>query len=364
MNELTILGIETSCDDTSICLLKGDPDSSIPPQILAFRNFTQETLLRKWGGVVPEIAARNHLAKLVPLMEECFSEAHLEAKAIDLIGVTTHPGLLGPLLTGINAAKTLAQLYKIPIFGVNHLFAHLEAIHLTEPTAYPYLGLLVSGGHSIFFLVKSTSDFEVLGSTIDDAAGEAFDKGGKLLGLPYPAGRFIDELAATGDKSKYEFPVGLLHSKDATLSYSGLKSSLRVFLENHPELPLTSNGGHTQNMNDLCASYQEAIIKALLLKTKFALEKAGRVNALVVGGGVACNKALRTQLGKQFENVRFVSPKFCTDNGAMIAHYALKNAHKALPFPDCLLIDAHGRYLDKGHHNKSLAFGTPTDENS
>ncbi|OFZ24607.1 MAG: tRNA (adenosine(37)-N6)-threonylcarbamoyltransferase complex transferase subunit TsaD [Bdellovibrionales bacterium RIFOXYB1_FULL_37_110] len=343
MSDLYILGIETSCDDTSIAIIKGSKGQyATRPDILTHKRFSQDTMLEKWGGVVPEIASRNHLKKLVPLLEECFKEAKLSPKDIHLTGVTTHPGLLGPLLTGINAAKTLALLYQTPLVPINHLFAHLEAIFLTKEVPYPYLGLLISGGHSMYFLVTSPTDFEILGSTIDDAAGEALDKAGKLLGLGYPAGKVIDDMAKEGDKNKYKFPIGLKSSSNATLSFSGTKTSLRLFLENTKDYKLS----------DVCASYQEAVIGALCLKLKYAIKKAKektRLNLpIVVGGGVACNSSLRHTLGEKYkDNVHFVAPAFCTDNGAMIANYALRTYDDQIGFPECLKIDAKSRYISK-----------------
>jgi len=302
--------------------------------------FSQEILLRKWGGVVPEIAARNHLVKLAPLIESAFEQAKLKSSEIDLIAVTALPGLLGPLLTGINAAKTLSLLHQIPILPVNHLFAHLEAIHLTENIPYPYLGLLVSGGHSIYFLVKSPLDFEILGSTIDDAAGEAFDKGGKLLGLGYPAGKIIDELAAKGDEKRFSFPIGLRDRDTCDLSFSGLKTALRVFIQDNPEFLQDPS-----TLNDICASYQSAVVKALIMKLKTAL--ANKNLPIVVGGGVACNSKLRSEIKKNFKQSHFVEPRFCTDNAAMIANYAIRTFTEQIAFPECLLLDAQSRFIDK-----------------
>jgi N6-L-threonylcarbamoyladenine synthase len=341
MKEKIILGIETSCDDTSFALIKGDPDDLTKlPTILSHQSFSQELLLRKWGGVVPEIAARNHLEKITPLLESCFKEAQITLKDIDLVAVTTHPGLLGPLLTGINCAKTISLLHNLPLASINHLYAHLEAIHITKPVAYPYLGLLVSGGHSIYLKVTSPVDFEILGNTIDDAAGEAFDKGGKLLGLGYPAGRIIDDLALKGDPKKYTFPISMLDSKDATLSFSGVKTSLRNFIEAHPDKDF--------KIEDVCASYQHAIVEALSKKLKRAQEIGDALDLpIVVGGGVACNSQLRRTLEKNYANVNFVQPKFCTDNGAMIANYALRTYYQAIPFPECLKLDARGQFVSK-----------------
>lgn len=344
MKEKLILGIETSCDDTSIAILKGNPDDlSQKPTLLSHQSFSQELLLLKWGGVVPEIAARNHLEKIGPLLKASLKEANIKISEFDLLAVTTHPGLLGPLLTGINCAKTIALLYELPIVSVNHLYAHLEAIHLTEDVPYPYLGLLVSGGHSMYMLVCSPNDFEILGNSIDDAAGEAFDKGGKLLGLGYPAGKIIDEKAKAGDQTKYKFPISMLDSGDATLSFSGVKTALRNFIEEHPD--------KNYKVEDVCASYQYAIIEALSKKLQVAIDiafkKYGRDLPIVVGGGVACNSLLRSTLNNKFNHIHFVTPKFCTDNGAMIAHYALRTYYHALPFPNCLLLDAKGQFVSK-----------------
>ena len=351
MKEKIILGIETSCDDTSFALIKGNPDDlGQIPTLLAHQSFSQELMLAKWGGVVPEIAARNHLEKITPLLASCFEQAQIKIDDISMVAVTTHPGLLGPLLTGINCAKTLSLMHNLPIASVNHLYAHLEAIHLTTPVSYPYLGLLVSGGHSIYLKVSSPTDFEILGNTIDDAAGEAFDKGGKLLGLGYPAGKIIDDLALNGDATKYKFPISMLDSGDATLSFSGVKTSLRNFIEAHPDRDF--------KMEDVCASYQHAIVEALSKKLKKAQEIGNAHNLpIVVGGGVACNSELRRNLHKNFSNVHFVAPKFCTDNGAMIANYALRTFHHAISFPECLALDARGQFVSKKNKLESLRKG-------
>ena len=353
---MIVLGIETSCDDTSVCLIKAK-DLETPPEVLALKLFSQETLLKKWGGVVPEIAARNHLTKLAPLLEELFTETKTQTKDIDAIGVTTHPGLLGPLLTGLNGAKTLSMINQTSIVPVNHIYAHIEAIHLTEPTPYPYVGLVVSGGHSLYLLVKSPYEFEMLGTTIDDASGEAFDKGGKLLGLGYPAGRIIDDLAKEGDKEKYEFPIGLKSSANANLSYSGLKTALRQWIENNGEIP------KDQMLKDICASYQEAIVAALKLKARYAFKKARELTGmkdlpLVVGGGVACNSRLREVFKSAYQDCRFVQPKYCTDNGAMIANYAFRtSAQNMVEFPKTLLLDARGRFIDKNQLQQNARRG-------
>jgi N6-L-threonylcarbamoyladenine synthase len=308
-----VLGIETSCDDTSVAILHNNSEHG-KVDVLSHLYFSQEILLRKWGGVVPEIAARNHLLKLAPLIESAFEHAKLKSSDINLIAVTALPGLLGPLLTGINAAKTLSLLHEIPILPVNHLFAHLEAIHLTENVTYPYLGLLVSGGHSIYFLVKSAIEFEILGSTIDDAAGEAFDKTAKLMGLDYPGGPLLAQLATQGDAKRYKFPRPMTDRPGLDFSFSGLKTAAAQAIAAQPLTP--------QVQADIAASFQQAVVDTIVIKCIRALDETG-YNRLVMAGGVSANESLRQQLAslmqKRKGDVFYPGKAFCTDNGAMIA---------------------------------------------
>ena len=338
---MKILAIETSCDDTSLALIEGGPTDQQRPKLHYHHSFDQNLLLEKWGGVVPEISARDHARKLPVLVRKAFEESRISPSELDGLAVTTHPGLLGPLLTGLGAIKTLSLLYKLPIFPVNHLYAHLEAIHLTEDVSYPYLGLLVSGGHSAFFIVKSCNDFEMLGSTIDDAAGEAFDKGAKILGLPYPGGRVIDELSKKGNPKAHVFPIGLTKEKTIHMSFSGLKTSLANKVKELQPKP------ESQEFYDICASYQEAITRALVKKAKIALEKLELKLPIVVGGGVACNSRLRQSFQEHFNRVHFVAPQFCTDNAAMVANYALLNHDRFIPYPQCLALDSKSRFISK-----------------
>lgn len=339
-----VLGIETSCDDTSIALLesKGLNDS---PKLLAHLAFSQTEILKKWGGVVPEISSRAHVDKITPLLKEAFEMARCSIAEVDLIGVTAYPGLLGPLLVGLSTAKTLSLIHKIPIYPVNHLYAHLEAIHLTEAITYPYLGLLVSGGHSQYFLVEAKDRFRLIGQTLDDAAGEAFDKGGKLLGLGYPAGQIIDQLAAQGNPDFHKFPIGLSSKKTPNLSFSGLKADLLRYVQDNKLTPPIED----ITLKNICASYQKAIVLALTSKLKIAYNQAcesiniGKL-PIVVGGGVACNSELRKSVIGQFPHAKFVAPKFCTDNGAMIANYAARMFDRKVGFPQCLEIDAQSRF--------------------
>jgi N6-L-threonylcarbamoyladenine synthase len=341
-----ILGIETSCDDTSLCLLQRDPY-----HILSMRSFSQIDLLRDWGGIVPEIAARNHMEKIPLLLRDLFSHVSITPQELECIAVTTHPGLLGPLLTGVNLAKTLAMVLRLPLCPVNHLFAHLEAIFIDHPTlSYPYLGVLLSGGHSLFALVTAPDQWEILGSTIDDAAGEAFDKAGKLLGLGYPAGKQIDDLAAKGNPLAFPFPIGLKQSADCMMSFSGLKTAMRLHIESATPGKLA----------DVCASYQRAIVEQIALKLRYALIKAkekqtdskqGPLKSLpiVVGGGVACNSGLRSRLMALYpKDVFFVRPEYCQDNGAMIANFAHRNPQSWMAYPEHLNLDAHGKFIQKG----------------
>lgn len=355
-----VLGIETSCDDTSVCLIQTQNQKR---QILSHLSFSQIAQLEQWGGVVPEIAARNHLEKITPLLKESFEKAKITPQDVTAIGVTTSPGLLGALLTGLNAAKSLSFLFEVPIVPVNHLYAHLEAIHIDQKVSYPYLGILLSGGHSIFFWVKSSQDFTIIGSTIDDAAGEAFDKGGKQLGLGYPAGHIIDRLSQFATSIDKElFPVGLRSSRDARLSFSGLKTAMRVYLQNNSDMLEKKPADYSQKMigsedfYNLCDSYQNAIVRAILLKTKYAIQiikdkYAATSFPIVVGGGVACNSGIRAGLTQKYSDVHFVTPKFCTDNGAMIANYAAMNLDLKVSYPECLELDASIRFIDKKDFN-------------
>jgi N6-L-threonylcarbamoyladenine synthase len=338
-----ILGVETSCDDTSICILEVTDTT----KILSLNSYNQDFLLAKWGGVVPELAARSHVKAIPPLLDVCFQEAKINPTEITEVAVTTHPGLVGSLLTGINLAKTFSLINELPITPVNHLFAHLEAIHLTEQILYPYLGLLVSGGHTAFMWVKGPNEMEVLGTTLDDAAGEAFDKGGKLMGVGYPAGRIIDELSKAGDRKKFDFPISYLRDRPGKMSYSGLKTALRVRLQKMTPEEMKAELPH------IAASYQEAIVQTLKIKTTEIIEKVLNLNVktfnypIIIGGGVACNSRLRSLMEESFKNVHVVAPRFCTDNAAMIANWAARVPELTVHFPECLTLDAQSKFVEK-----------------
>jgi len=293
-------------------------------------------------------------------------ELKISAKDISLIGVTTAPGLIGPLLTGLTFAKSLALLYELPLLGVNHLFAHLEAIHLSnDKVSYPYLGCLFSGGHSLFVIVQSSSEWEFIGSTIDDAAGESLDKAGKLLGIAYPCGKIIDEFAQWGDPHKYSFPRPMVSKEyGLKMSFSGLKNAFRLKIESEKilekNLPLDwwkspVKIPELQNIYDLLASYQYAVINSLFTKMQLAYKKISELDInyknipIVFGGGVACNSLLRNLVKNWSENNKisafFVAPEYCTDNGAMIANFVYRNQNLCVPFPQCLNIDAKSSLL-------------------
>lgn len=339
-----ILGIETSCDDTSIALVEVTQGT---PKILSLNSFSQDFILKKWGGVVPELAARSHVKAIPPLLSVALKEAGMRPEEITEIAVTTHPGLIGSLLTGINLAKTMALILELPIIPVNHLFAHLEAIHINEKLSYPYLGLLVSGGHTAFLWVESPNEMKVLGSTLDDAAGEAFDKGGKLLGVGYPAGRIIDDLSREGDPKKFPFPISYMRDRPGKMSFSGLKTALRV------QLSKMTEGQIQQELSNLCAGYQEAIVQTLRIKTEEIIEKVldhklkSFSHPIVVGGGVACNTRLREVMVGHFKHVHFVKPAYCPDNAGMVANWAARVPELKVPFPECLTLDAQSRFMEK-----------------
>ncbi len=363
-----LLAIETSCDDTSVALIRGQdlcPQTPIskhsPFEVLYFKSFSQEYMLKAWGGVVPEIAARNHLDKIFPLLAEAMKLAQITYQNLSCIAVTQGPGLLGPLLTGINTAKALSLSYKLPLLGVNHLFAHVEAIHFDQQVCYPYLGCVISGGHTFFALVESSTEWKFLGSTVDDALGEALDKGGKLLGLAYPAGKYMDRLSTFGKSNQYTFPLGMSFDKQSCkVSYSGIKNALRVLCEKNPhflkEKPtsLEQFEATSQNYYDLIASYMNACFDTLIQKIPMAYQLAQSINSqvdhrtpLVFGGGVAMSTMLQKKIKKLSYTSYFVSPELCTDNALMIATLAWKNKEHKTLYPQSLTLDAFSRYIDR-----------------
>jgi len=308
---MKILGIETSCDETAAAVVE-DGRRALSDVVA-----TQIDIHRRWGGVVPELASRNHVVQIMPVIDEALTRAGVGPEAIDAIAVTRGPGLVGALLVGVQAAKALALAWEKPLVGVNHLEGHLVAAFLGEtPPVFPYLGLVVSGGHTSLYAAQDFGDYRLLGQTRDDAAGEAFDKGAKLLGLPYPGGVAIDKLAREGDRDAVRFPRAVVKGSDLDFSFSGLKTALLHHVKKHgvPE---------GKGLADLCASYQEAIVRALVEKA-FRAARRLSFDRLVLSGGVAANSRLRAAVAAkvaEYEGMSAILPpiKLCTDNAAMIA---------------------------------------------
>lgn len=306
---MLVLGIESSCDETACAIVRDGRE------VLANEIASQVEEHARFGGVVPEIASRQHLAALFPLVSRALDNAALRLEQIDLIAVTRAPGLIGPLLVGLSGAKALALSQGLPLIGVNHLAAHLLAARLLpEPPDYPFLGLIASGGHSALYRVDGPTSFTRLGATRDDAAGEAYDKVAKLLGLGYPGGVVIDRLARSGNPRAIPFPRALRRKDTLDFSFSGLKTAVRTAVAENPPTP--------EQLPDLCASFQEAAVDTLLSKCSLALAQT-KLTRLVLAGGVAANSRLREKaqlLAKKMRIELFLPTlALCTDNAAMVA---------------------------------------------
>jgi len=306
---MIILGIETSCDECSASLVEDGK------RVLSNKISTQIEFHKPYYGVVPEIASRKHLEWIYPVVKTAMDDAGMELKDIDGIAVTYRPGLIGSLLVGVSFAKGLAFSLGKPFIGIDHILAHLYAPHLENDIDYPYLGLIISGGHTIIARVENFNSFKVLGTTIDDACGEAFDKVAKHYKLGYPGGVEIDKLARRGDDRAFHFPKPSLHKGKHTydVSYSGLKTAVINQLEQF------WNGYSDKTVENIAASFQKTAIDIVVERVLRAVRDT-RIGRIVVGGGVAANSYLRSVLGnlKEYE-VIFPSPIYCTDNGAMIA---------------------------------------------
>ena len=319
---LTFLGLESSCDDTAAAVVRHRPGHA--PEILASVVAGQEELHAAFGGVVPEIAARAHAEKLDTCVEQALTRADLRLSGIDGIAVTAGPGLIGGVLAGVLCAKGLAAGAGLPLVGVNHLAGHALTPRLTDSVAFPYLMLLVSGGHCQFLLVTGAQEFRRLGGTIDDAPGEAFDKAARLLGLPQPGGPSVEREARGGDARRFALPRPLLDRPGCDLSFSGLKTAL---LRERDKLVEAQGGLTRQDRADLCAGFQAAITEVLAEKSRRALAEYMALDpaepVFAVAGGVAANKAIRSELETVSRDIgaRFLAPPLalCTDNAAMIA---------------------------------------------
>jgi tRNA N6-adenosine threonylcarbamoyltransferase len=316
-----ILGIETSCDETAAAVVTQDG------QVLSNVVSSQAELHARFGGVVPEVASRRHLELVVPVVREALAEADTKLEDLDAVAVTQGPGLVGALLVGLSAAKAVAWANRLPLVPVNHLHGHVASLYLQPgPVEPPFLCLLASGGHTLLIDVPEHGAFRVLGTTLDDAAGEAFDKGARLLGLGYPGGAAIDRLAGEGNPDAYDFPVARVPGLD--FSFSGVKTALLYAVRDlsDPELE--------RRRTDLAASYQRAIVRALVARAHEAAEQKGAPRIAVVGG-VAANSELRAALPE----AAFAPLQLCTDNAAMIASAA--RYAEAVPCPSYLALDAY-----------------------
>ncbi len=312
----TILGIETSCDETAAAVVQDGH------RVLSNVIHSQVELHQRWRGVVPEVASRSHTERILPIVTQALEEARVAPEQLDAIAVTHRPGMVGCLLVGMAAAKALAWRFDKPLLGVDHVQAHVHTGLLAEPDMpLPALCLVASGGHTAMYRVTEPGSSERLGTTRDDAAGEALDKGAALLGLPYPGGPSIQEAGARGDRKAHRFPRTLLDKESLDFSFSGLKTALLYHLE-PPGGPSRTAPPSTNEVQDLAASYQEAIVDVLITKLRRAAERHP-VRSLCIGGGVAKNERLRQRLERDpvLRALRLVLPplSLCADNGAMIA---------------------------------------------
>lgn len=306
-----VLGIETSCDETSCAIVLG---KHVFSNIIS----SQTELHKKWGGIVPEAAARRHVETFLPVLEECLLASGKQLEDIKGIGVTNRPGLVGALSVGVTAGKSLSLALGVPIIGVHHLQAHIMSAWMENEVPFPHVCLLVSGGHTELVLVKQPESFEKIGGTIDDAAGEAFDKAARALGLGFPGGPAIQKAGATGDSAKYNLPRGLA-DPNTNFSFAGLKTALMLLIEKE---------GRDLDIASASACFEETVSSVLTERTVYACEKSN-AKAITLVGGVAANLRLRTKLKESCEQkgFGFFVPSFvlCTDNGAMIAHSASRS---------------------------------------
>lgn len=312
---MKILGIETSCDETGVAIYDEEKG------LIANQLYSQIEMHADYGGVVPELASRDHIRKTVPLIEAALKEANLTACDIDGVAYTAGPGLIGALLVGATIARSLAYAWNVPALGVHHMEGHLLAPMLEEtPPEFPFVALLISGGHTQLVKVDGVGRYELLGESIDDAAGEAFDKTGKLLGLDYPAGVAVSRLAEQGTPNRFVFPRPMTDRPGLDFSFSGLKT----FAANTINTNLDENGKlDEQTRCDIAHAFQQAVVDTILIKCKRALQQTG-YKRLVMAGGVSANKQLRADLAEMMKSlggeVYYPRPQFCTDNGAMIAY--------------------------------------------
>jgi len=311
---LKVLGIETSCDETGIAVYDSDRG------LLADCLYSQVGIHASYGGVIPELASRDHIRKTLPLIKEAIKDASIKASELDGVAYTAGPGLVGALLVGAAIGRSLAMGWGVSAIGVHHMEGHLLAPMLEpNPPAFPFVALLVSGGHTQLVRADGIGRYELLGESLDDAAGEAFDKVGKMLGLPYPGGPHLEKLAKYGKTGRYEFPRPMTNRPGLDFSFSGLKTFVRNTIIEQ------SKGGELdeQTRADIARAFQEAVVATIAIKCRRALEQTG-LRSLIIAGGVSANTFLREELETSLEKITgqlfYAQLKFCTDNGAMIAY--------------------------------------------
>jgi N6-L-threonylcarbamoyladenine synthase len=311
---MRVLGIETSCDETGVAIY--DDQQGLLADVL----YSQVKLHADYGGVVPELASRDHIRKTIPLIKEAMAEANCSPEDIDAVTYTAGPGLVGALLVGSLTARSIAMAWNKPAVPVHHMEGHLLAPMLEDnPPEFPFLALLVSGGHTLLVEVDGIGEYQILGESIDDAAGEAFDKTAKLLGLDYPGGPALSRLAEKGTPGRFTFPRPMTDRPGLDMSFSGLKT----FAKN----TIDAEGKDEQTQADIALAFQQALVETLIIKCRRALKQTG-LKRLVIAGGVSANRSLREQLGELLESrggkVFYPRPEFCTDNGAMIAYAGMQ----------------------------------------
>ena len=312
---MKLLAIETSCDDTSAAVLDGR-------RVLSNVTASQDAVHAPYGGVVPELAARRHLETIEEILELALERSGTRLEEIETIAVTRGPGLVGSLLVGVSAARGLALRTGLPVVGVNHLEGHALSPLVGADIAFPFLSMVVSGGHSSLYVVRDIGDYEEVSATRDDSAGEAFDKGAKMLGLGYPGGKVIDDLAKKGNPKAIAFPRGRVKEDPLALSFSGMKTALWDYLAANPDRTRAST-------EDVCASFQEAIVDVLVARVAAAIEITG-IDRVAVAGGVSANSRLRTRMQDAAPGAVFPPMSLCTDNAAMIGHAAACRIERGL----------------------------------
>lgn len=324
-----VLAVETSCDDTCAAVVEG---TRVLSNVIA----SQDAAHEEFGGIVPEVAARHHLDVVIPVVDQALANAERTLDDVDAIAVTDGPGLIGALLMGVNSAKALAAPRKLPLIPVDHLYGHIAANFLDpEPLDPPFLCLVVSGGHTFLAAVREQTSYEVLGQTLDDAAGEAFDKAARMLGLGFPGGPALEKAAGGGESNAHPMPVAMTRNPGLDFSFSGLKTALSNRIRSFEAAELQAE------VPNLAASFQEAVVGQLVAKLSRALDQE-RWPAVAIGGGVAANGLLRERVGELCEErglrLGMVEPRLCTDNAAMIASAA--RFSRPLAYPDYLSLDA------------------------